>query len=90
VDEIAPILLGAVIGISFWRNTRGFVRLGLSIAAVIIMGASATIISGEYLYSWLYLLLDFGEAAIGLAIGFAIARFLLPGGRLQARRRRGY
>jgi hypothetical protein len=33
---------------------------------VIVSGATATIASGEYHQSWIYLLLDFGEAAFGL------------------------
>jgi hypothetical protein len=41
-------------------------------------GAAATIASGEYAESWLYLLLDFGEAAFGLAAGFVIAAKILP------------
>jgi len=42
-------------------------------------GAVATIASGEYLESWVYLMLDFAEAAFGLAIGYVVAaRMLTP------------
>jgi hypothetical protein len=49
----------------------------LSIAAVAASGATATLLSGEYAESRVYILLDLGEAAFGLAIGFVISHILL-------------
>jgi hypothetical protein len=48
----------------------------MSVLAVVISGAAATMVSGEYMQSSAYLLFDLGEAAAGLVIGFAIARLL--------------
>jgi len=74
MDELVPIILGIIFGALIWRGTTGRIRIALSICAVLISGAAATVLSGEYQESWIYLLLDFGEAAIGLAIGMLIAR----------------
>jgi hypothetical protein len=45
----------------------------LSICIVLVSAFVATLLSGEYLTSWVYLLFDFGEAAFGLAVGLLIA-----------------
>src|ERR1700724_3352938 len=63
MDEIVPCILGAVLGAMIWLSAKGVVRFALSILAVIVSAAVATIASGEYLGSWVYLLLDLGEAA---------------------------
>ena len=79
--ELVPFVLVLVLGAFIWRNTTGGMRLALSIGAVVVSGATATLISGEYVASWIYLLFDVSEAAIGLAIGVTIAhRVLRPWG----------
>jgi hypothetical protein len=75
--EIIPIVTGLIFGVLIWRNTQGRLRLLLSVAAVAASGAMATMLSGEYAESWIFILLDFGEAAFGLAVGFVIAHVLL-------------
>lgn len=72
--ELIPIILGAVCGALVRLGTKGRVRFALSVCTIIVCGACATVLSGEFLESWMYALLDFGAAALGLAIGFAIAR----------------
>jgi len=87
MDELVPVILGAIFGAGAWLSSTGATRVMLSVLAVLIAGAVATIASGEYLESWLYLLLDFGEAAFGLAIGYVVAARLLtpPAGSVQRR-----
>lgn len=86
MDEIVPVVLGVVLGAIIWRATRGATRTILSVIAVAVCGAFATVLSGEYHESWVYLLLDLGEAALGLTVGFAAAHWLLPAlGRARAR-----
>jgi hypothetical protein len=86
MDELVPVILGFALGAIIWRGARGATRTILSVLAVTVCGAFATVLSGEYHESWLYLLLDFGEAALGLAVGFAVAHWLLPAlGRARAR-----
>ncbi|MGH7120363.1 MAG: hypothetical protein ACREFP_15470 [Acetobacteraceae bacterium] len=77
MDELVPVVLGIIFGAAIWLGSKGTVRLVLSVLAVVVAGAAATIASGEYLESWIYLLLDFGEAAGGLVIGTIIAARLL-------------
>jgi hypothetical protein len=85
MDEIVPVLFCALLGVIIWRGTRGLTRSVLSVLAVIASGAFATVLSGEYVESWLYLLLDLGEATLGLAIGFVVAHRFLPAAKLGAR-----
>lgn len=76
MDELIPVIVGIVLGALIWRRASGHLRGLLSVAAVLVSGLAATVLSGEYHESWLYLLLDLGEATIGLTLGFAIAHRL--------------
>jgi hypothetical protein len=76
--EIVPVALAFVLGVVIWRYTDGRLRLLLSCCAVALSGLTATTLSGEFHQSWVFLLLDLGEAAFGLAFGFAAAHRLLP------------
>jgi hypothetical protein len=77
MDEIVPCILGAILGAMIWLSARGVARFALSILVVIVSATVATIASGEYMASWVYLLLDLGEAAFGLAVGYVVAARLL-------------
>lgn len=85
MDELVPVILGVVLGAIIWRNTTGQIRVALSVCAMFVSGASATVLSGEYLDNWVYLLLDLGEAALGLALGFATAHRFLPPRKVRKR-----
>jgi hypothetical protein len=37
--------------------------------AIVVSGTTATALSGEFLESWSYLLLDLAESALGVALG---------------------
>jgi hypothetical protein len=78
MDEVVPVILGSVFGAVLWRSTSGRTRFALSVVAVILAGGAATLLSGEYIESWLYLLLDFGEGAFGLFAGIVLAARRLP------------
>jgi hypothetical protein len=77
MDELVPVILGAASGVIIWLGNSGRKRFLLSVLAVAVSGIIATIASGEYLESWIYLLLDFGEAAFGLVAGVVVAARLL-------------
>jgi hypothetical protein len=88
MDELVPVILGAILGATIWLTTSGKLRFASSVAATIVSGATATIASGEYHESWVYLLLDFRQAALGLVIGYVVvARLLTPHSVGRARRR---
>ena len=78
MDEVVPVILGAVFGTVLWRYTSGRTRIALGVFAVIVAAGAATILSGEYTESWLYLLIDLGEATFGLVAGILLAARLLP------------
>jgi hypothetical protein len=78
MDELIPLGLGIAVGIAIVRMRENVTRIVVGAAAIVISGFAATCFSGEYLVSWVYLLLDAGEAAFGLAIGLAVSRWLLP------------
>ncbi|HJU18536.1 MAG TPA: hypothetical protein VJ770_18955 [Stellaceae bacterium] len=86
MDEILPVVLAFALGIVIWRYTNGRTRLILSGCAVALSGLAATVLSGEFHQSWVFLLLDLGEAAFGLAIGCAAAHRLLSPGAAGGRR----
>ena len=78
MQEFLPVLLAAALGIAISVYTRGALRWVLSCVAVALSGLAATTFTGEFEESSLYLLQDLAEAAVGLALGFAIARWVLP------------
>jgi hypothetical protein len=81
MDELVPVILGTILGVVIWLTTSRKSRFVGSALAVVASGFIATLASGEYLHSWIYLLLDIGEAALGLAVGFVVAaRLLTPRG----------
>jgi hypothetical protein len=84
MEKLVPIIIGIALGALIWRTTKGHLRGLLSVLAVLASGFAATVLSGEYHQSWLYLLLDLGEAAFGLTVGFAIAHWLLWSHRANA------
>ena len=75
MDEVVPVILGAVLGALVWCTSVGWVRSALSVLTILAAGAFATILSGEFQLSWTYFLIDFSEAGLGLIIGIAIVHF---------------
>jgi hypothetical protein len=75
MTEIFPIVSGLVAG----GLLGGFVpwkrrRLLLGMAAAVVLGVMATIVSGEYLVSWGFLLVDIPLVGICSIVGFRISR----------------
>ena len=78
MDELVPVILGALFGAAIWLSARGRKRFVSSGLAVVLAAVAATLASGEYMASWAYLLLDLGEAAFGLILGWVIAARVSP------------
>lgn len=72
MDEIVPVILGAILGVLIWCTSVGRMRSMLSVLAILAAGAFATIVSGEIQLGWVYFLIDFSEAGLGLVIGIAL------------------
>jgi hypothetical protein len=66
-------ILGTVFGLAELRRR---VSLNVVLFAAVILGATATVISGEYRVSWIYLLLDIAQAVTGIALGTSLCRSL--------------
>jgi hypothetical protein len=80
VQEIFLFAISVLLGAGIWSSATGGHRLALSISALLVSGVAATILSGEYHESWIYLLIDLGEAASG----FALVPLIVSCGRRQA------
>lgn len=85
MNELVPVILGTLFGAIIWRRTRGQIRLAPSACTVVVSGASATVLSGEFLHSWIYVPIDLGDTMLGLALGLAMARRMLPSRRARGR-----
>jgi hypothetical protein len=72
MEELVPLILGLLFGAGVWRKTSGRARVATSVIAVIGAALTATVVSGEFRESWLFLLLDAGLAAFGLTVGFLL------------------
>lgn len=73
--EFMPFAVAAAFGALISRYTARMWPLLLP-AAALVLGTSATILSGEYAAGWIFLPNDVVEAAVGLAFGLVVARAL--------------
>ena len=79
MEEFFPVLLAAAFAIAISLYTEGVAPWWvLSCVAVAASGLAATTFTGEFDENWVYLLQDLAEAAVGLALGLAIVRWVLP------------
>lgn len=76
MEELVPPVLGFLIGLLVWRSTAGRVRLALSAAGIVAAALAATVLSGEYVESWLYLLADLTTAALGFGAAILAMRWM--------------
>jgi len=73
MNEIFPIVFGMASGLLVYRwRASGWTRLAMLFGLSIVLGNIATIVSGEVLISWSFLLVD-----IPLVFGSALAMLLL-------------
>jgi hypothetical protein len=75
MDELIPVIIAAVLGALIWKKSSGRSRPLLLVTAVIAVGVTATLLSGEYIVSWVYLLQDLAESAVGVASGIVFFRW---------------
>jgi hypothetical protein len=75
MNEVFPVvsglLLGALIG-----GIRPSIRLWVAVPLAVLLGVTATVISGEFKISWEYLLIDIPLVAISAMVSFVLARKL--------------
>ena len=77
MDELFPIGAGLIFGIAFAANFRILRPWWIKAIFVVVAGASATILSGEHVENWGFILVDLGEVALAAWI----AAYLCAGWR---------
>ena len=68
VEELLPVASGLVIG-SILGLLRPSLRVPIGVVLVLTFGALATMVSGEYLISWSFLLIDIPLVAVSACAG---------------------
>lgn len=78
MEEIIAPTIAFLAGLWLWssRFSTRPLSLGLGVAIAVGAGLIATILTGEYLASWVYLLADIGSGAIGVAVATLAVRFV--------------
>jgi hypothetical protein len=72
-NELFPIVSGLILG-SVLPLIRPRMRLAVGVAAAVVVGTLATVLSGEYKIGWEFLLIDIPLVAICSAAAFATVR----------------
>jgi hypothetical protein len=75
MNEIFPIVSGLLVG-SVLTLVRPNARLIVILVASILLGTTATIISGEYKISWEFLLIDIPLVAVSSIAGYTTVRIV--------------
>jgi hypothetical protein len=76
VEEILPVASGLVLG-SILGLIRPSVRVPVGLVLIIVLGVAATVMSGEYLISWAFLLIDIPLVAISALAGLYVTHRLV-------------
>jgi hypothetical protein len=84
MDELFPIGAGLIFGIAFAANFRILRPWWVKAILVVTAGASATILSGEYVENWGFILVDLGEVALAAWIAAYLCR--MAARRLRSRK----
>lgn len=75
MHELFPILSGVALGAALGLLRPG-IRMPFGIAVAVVLGATATIISGEYKIGWEFLLIDIPLVGLTAAAALAGTRVL--------------
>ena len=75
VQEILPVISGLFLG-SLLGLIRPSLRVPIGLVLIIAFGVLATVVSGEYLISWSFLLIDIPLVAISAAVSLMVTHRL--------------
>jgi len=75
VEELLPVASGLVIGLILGL-LRPSLRMPVGLISIIAFGVLATVVSGEYLISWSFLLIDIPLVAVSAAAGLFVTHLL--------------
>lgn len=80
VEELLPVASGLVLG-SILGLLRSSLRLPVGLVLIVVLGVAATVVSGEYLISWSFLLIDIPLVAVSAVAGLFVTHRLVWAGR---------
>ena len=75
VEELLPVASGLVIGLILGL-LRSSLRVPVGLVLIIAFGVPATVVSGEYLISWSFLLIDIPLVAVSAAASLFVTHRL--------------
>jgi xanthosine utilization system XapX-like protein len=75
VEEILPVVSGLVLGVLIGL-LRSSLRVPVGAALILAFGVLATVVSGEYLISWSFLLIDIPLVAVSAAASLYVTHRL--------------
>jgi xanthosine utilization system XapX-like protein len=75
VEEILPVVSGLVLGVLIGL-LRPSLRVPVGAALILAFGVLATVVSGEYLISWSFLLIDIPLVAVSAAASLYVTHRL--------------
>lgn len=73
MHELFPIASGLVLG-AVLALVRPGLRLAIGIVGAVLFGVLATVVSGEYLIGWEFLIIDVPLVAVSAAAGLLAVR----------------
>ncbi|MFE0250315.1 hypothetical protein [Streptomyces sp. NPDC059010] len=73
MHELFPIASGLALG-AILALVRPGLRILIGIAGAVLFGVLATVVSGEYLISWEFLIIDVPLVAVSAAAGLVAVR----------------
>lgn len=73
MTEVFPIVAGFAVG-ALLTLIRSQTRLYVAALASVVLGTTATIVSGEYKIGWEFLIIDIPLVALSSAAGCAVVR----------------
>jgi hypothetical protein len=82
VEELLPVASGLVIGLALGL-LRPSLRVPIGVVLIIAFGVLATAVSGEYLISWSFLLIDIPLVAVSAAAGLFVTHHLWGGSQTR-------
>jgi hypothetical protein len=82
VEELLPVASGLVLGFILGL-LRPSVRVPVGLVLIVALGVAATVVSGEYLISWSFLLIDIPLVAISAVAGLIVTHRLRWARRLR-------
>jgi hypothetical protein len=73
MEEIFPVGSGVVLGLVIAYLASGRLRGWILVAGSVLIGVTASWLSGELAVSWLYLLVDIGQVFVAGALTWILA-----------------